>query len=191
MNNSISTLRKFWKYLKRDTWDSWLVSIILAFILIKFVFFPVLSLISGAPLPLVVVESCSMYHSADFEHWWDQNSQWYEQRGIGKEQFEDFSFNEGLNKGDIIFVWARGEYKVGDIIIFNSDFRHPLIHRLIQTDKNFGTKGDNNFDQLPQEVKINSEDILGKSVLRVPGLGWLKLIFFEGLREDGQRGFCK
>jgi signal peptidase I len=184
--------KKFWKFLKKDTWQSWIVSLILAFIIIKLIFFPGLSFVMGTSLPLVVVESCSMYHEAGFEKWWESNFAWYERKGITKEEFKKFSFKNGLNKGDIILVSGRGEYKTGDIIIFDSSYRYPLIHRVVDEDP-LGTKGDNgktNSNQLPQEKEINPEQVLGKSFLRIPGLGWAKLIFFEGTRTTG-KGFCK
>lgn len=180
-----------WKFLKEDTWQSWLVSLILAFVIIKFVFFPVLSFALGTPLPLVVVESCSMYHSTDFDGWWESNAVWYNRKDIAKNDFRDFPFRNGLNKGDIILVLGRGDYKVGDVIVFESEFRFPLIHRIVEINPAVGTKGDNNFNQLPQEQEIPEEEILGKSLVRVPGLGWVKLIFFEGARPPDQRGFCK
>ena len=189
--NLLDSWKKFWKFLKEDTWQSWLVSLILAFVIIKFVFFPVLSLVLATPLPLVVVESCSMYHAIDFDAWWDSNGVWYAERGIQKKDFQEYKFKNGLNKGDIILVSGRGSYEKGDVIIFESDFRFPLIHRVIQTNGKIGTKGDNNFNQLPQERDIDGDNVLGRSVVRVPGLGWAKLIFFEGARPEGQRGFCK
>jgi signal peptidase I len=184
-------LQKFWRFLKEDSWQSWLVSLVLAFIIIKFVFFPTMSLVFATPLPLVVVESCSMYHALDFDSWWDSNGVWYAERGIQKKDFEGYMFKSGLNKGDIILVSGRGGYERGDVIIFESDFRFPLIHRVIQTNGKIGTKGDNNFNQLPQERDIEEDKVLGKSLIRIPGLGWVKLIFFEGTRSEGQRGFCK
>ena len=56
------SLKKFWAFLQEDSWQSWVVSLILIIIIIKFVFFPLLSFVTGTTLPLVVVESCSMYH---------------------------------------------------------------------------------------------------------------------------------
>lgn len=182
-------LKRFWAFLKEDTWQSWAVSLILAFVIIKFMFFPLLAVIMGTPLPLVVVESCSMYHSVGFDSWWDQNGPWYEQKGISEADFDAFPFTGGLNKGDIIVVWGHGTYEKGDVIIFNSEFRYPLIHRLV-TDDPLGTKGDNNFDQLQAEREIAQQAVVGKAIARVPGLGWLKLIFFEGAKEEDQRGFC-
>jgi signal peptidase I len=186
-------LKRFWSFLKRDSWQSWVVSLIIAFVFIKFVFFPGLSFVTGTPLPLVVVESCSMYHSENFEGWWESNGAWYERKGIQKNEFEEFGFKSGLNKGDIVLVKGSDNYEVGEIIVFNSVYRFPVIHRLVKEEP-YGTKGDNgktNPGQLSQEKEISEEQVLGKAVARIPGLGWLKLIFFEGTREREQRGFCR
>ena len=78
----------FWRFLKKDTWQSWIVSLILAFVFIKFIFFPVLSWVFATSLPLVVVESCSMYHPDDFDSWWSSNGAWYEAHAISQEEFE-------------------------------------------------------------------------------------------------------
>lgn len=185
---SQNRLKQFWEFLKKDTWQSWIVSLVLIIIFIKFIFFPTLSFLSESPLPLVVVESCSMYHESDFESWWDQNSEWYKSRGIEKEDFESFQFKNGLNKGDIIFVTGRGDYDTGDIIIFEAPTKYPIIHRLVSEDP-FATKGDHNTDQLSIEQNIPEDRILGKAVIRIPLVGWLKLIFYEPFRDTG-RGFC-
>lgn len=190
MNKFLSSLKRFWIFLKKDTWQSWIVSLILAFILIKFVFFPLLSWVFATSLPLVVVESCSMYHQDNFESWWSRNGLWYEEHGISKEEFESSTFKNGLNKGDIVLVSGRGSYEQGDILIFNSQYRYPLIHRIVRADP-YDTKGDNNFAQLPGELGIEEEQFIGKAIGRVPGLGWIKLIFFEAARPADQRGFCK
>ncbi len=182
-------VKKFWYFLKEDTWQSWLVSIILIIILIKLIFFPVLSLITSTSLPLVVVESCSMYHESSFEEWWEKNAPFYESRSIKKPDFESFPFKNGLNKGDIIFVIGKEEYNIGDIIIFTAPTKHPLIHRIIENPP-ISTKGDHNTNQLPIEQNIQKEAIIGKSAFKIPLLGWIKLIFFEPFRPSGQRGLC-
>ena len=74
----INQIGKFWAFLKKDTWQSWLVSLILIIIIIKFIFFPGLSFLTSSPLPLVVVESCSMYHESSFDSWWNSNAAYYE-----------------------------------------------------------------------------------------------------------------
>ncbi|MFH1801841.1 MAG: hypothetical protein ABH864_00135 [archaeon] len=195
---------RFWKFLQKDTWQSWAVSLILLVVLIRFVFFPVLSFATGSGLPLVVIESCSMYHeTSNFDTWWNDHSEWYETHGIKKPDFREFSFRNGLNKGDIIIVWGHSDYGVGDVIIFepNSDSTapHPIIHRIVGEDP-YETKGDHNLGQLTTENPLNSQNIdetniseaqiVGKSVFRIPYLGWIKLIFFEPFRGAGDRGFC-
>jgi signal peptidase I len=184
------TFEKIWNYLKKDTWDSWLVAIVLVFVIIKFVFFPLLSLATGASLPLVVIESCSLYHETGFDSWWDKNAIWYESKNITKEEFESYPFKGGMNKGDIILVWARSDYKEGDVIIFNAPTAHPVIHRVISTSP-IETKGDHNADQLDFEHDVSKEQILGKAVIRIPLFGWAKLIFFEPFRPVEERGFCR
>ena len=183
-------VKKFWEFLKADTWQSWLVSLILTFILIKFILFPLLSLALGTSLPLVVVESCSMYHSTtDSEQWWNQNSAWYNSKNINNSDFASFPFEGGLNKGDIILVSGRVKPAVGKVIIFNADYQHPIIHRVVSQNP-VQTKGDNNDGQLAQEQSINQSQIVGTAVARLPALGWAKLIFFEGLKPREERGFC-
>ncbi len=184
------SVKRFWRFLNQDTWQSWLVSLILILIFIKFIFFPILSLATGSSLPLVVVESCSMYHEASFNSWWDSNSAWYQSKKIEKENFTSFGFTSGLNKGDIIIVWGHSNYKIGDITIFNSQTPNPIIHRIVSLNP-IETKGDHNSGQLPIETNIQQEQIIGKAVAKIPIIGWLKLIFFEPLRPESERGFCK
>tara|TARA_Y100000310_G_scaffold271853_1_gene286534 strand:+ start:1550 stop:2110 length:561 start_codon:yes stop_codon:yes gene_type:complete len=185
----MNSLKRFWCFLKKDTWQSWLVSLVLIIILIRFIFFPLLSVVTGSPLPLVVVESCSMYHESDLESWWEKNSAFYLSKNITKEQFTSFSLKNGLNKGDIVFIWGHSTPKLGDIIVFHGNHEHPLIHRVVQLYPT-STKGDHNSGQLSSEVNIPEEYIIGKSVFKIPLLGWVKLIFFEPFQSPGKRGLC-
>jgi len=199
--DAVKSWKKFWSFLKEDSWQSWIVSLVLLVVLIRFVFFPGLSFVTGSSLPLVVIESCSLYHESDFDAWWNSNGVWYEVHGVEREDFAEFPYKNGLNKGDIIFVWGRGGYEIGDIIIFEpnpeSTAVHPIIHRIIG-DNPYETKGDHNARQLttnnnPQQIdetNIPEGRIIGKSVFRVPALGWVKLIFFESFRPSSERGFC-
>ena len=139
--------------------------------------------------PVVLINSCSMYHNSDFENWWEENKGGYESNNITKTEFLSYSFKNGLNKGDIILVIGKKEYKKGDIIIFNAATAHPLIHRLINTAP-LSTKGDHNTVQLSIEKTIAKEAVIGKSFLRIPLLGWIKLIFFEPFRPEYERGLC-
>ena len=56
-------IKKSWKWIwNSDSIWSWIVALIVIFIIIKFIFFPTLSLIFGTSLPLAGVESSSMDH---------------------------------------------------------------------------------------------------------------------------------
>jgi len=192
------SIKKFWGFLKEDSWQSWIVSIILIIILIKFIIFPALSLVTGTALPLVVVESCSMYHPSDFNSYWTAHGAWYEAHNISKADFESYGFNNGINKGDIILVTGYSKIKEGDIIIFNANsnsIMYPIIHRVVSLNP-IETKGDNNnipgAEQISGiETNIKQNQIIGKSIIRIPYLGWIKLIFFEPFKPANQRGFCK
>jgi signal peptidase I len=195
-------LKKFWEFLKADTWQSWLVSLVLIGVIIKFIIFPILTLLTGSPLPLVVVESCSMYHESSFDSWWQQNEAYYSNFNISKSEFENYPLKNGLNKGDIMFVWGKSkEYQNGDILIFQpTNGGTPVIHRIIYTSPEIGTKGDHNTAQLNSlnnaqeidETSIKQSQTIGKANIKIiPLIGWVKLIFFEPLRSPNERGLCK
>jgi len=185
-------IKKSWDWLwHSDSLLSWLVALALAFITIKFIFFPILSLITGTALPLVVVESSSMEHpgsfvgnvigtSTSFELWWGVKGSWYEQKGIDKEEAKSWPLKTGFDKGDIMIVYGRGEPEIGDVVIFDGNARHPIIHRIVSINGDvIQTKGDNNAAQLSTEKNIQENALIGKAVFRIPKLGWLKLVFVE------------
>lgn len=196
--------KKFWFILwKDDSFKGWLFSIVFLFIVIKFVFFPGLSLLTGTSLPLAIVESCSMYHDgnlfSNFDNWWNKHESKYSPYIINNLDFKDFIFTNGFNKGDILFViGAKPEkLKQGDVIIFEAGSNHPVIHRIIEIkeengERIFSTIGDNNPSQLPIEQSISSDKLVGKAVLKVsPYLGWIKLVFFEYKKSESEKGFCR
>ncbi len=187
--------KRFQKFLQKDSWPSFVVTLLLAFVIIKFIFFPGLSLITGTSLPLVIVESCSMYHhDAGLENTF--SSSVYDDYGIALEDTGDWVFQNGFSKGDVIFVVGAKNIEVGDVIIFNSgssQIIHPIIHRVISAKDTFATKGDNydtNSNQLPSEKRISEDQIIGKALFKVPFIGWAKLIFFETSRKPQDRGIC-
>lgn len=186
----LAWLKRFVHFLKQDNWQAWFVSLLLMFIFVKFIFFPLLSFAFGTRLPLVVVESCSMYHENSFDGWWNRNSLWYDEHDITKSEFQNYPFKNGINKGDVIVVTGRSSPSVGDVIIFDSHYPYPLIHRVVSEDS-LSTKGDHNGDQLEAERAILPEQVVGTAIARIPALGWLKLIFFELFRDPTERGFCR
>lgn len=208
-----SGFKKFWFLLWKDnSLKGWIFSLVFLFIFIKIIFLPGLSLITGTSLPLAIVESCSMYHEGNFfssfNGWWDRHETKYEGLNLSKEGFSDFSFRRGFSKGDILFIVKANPNKLelGDIILFNSGTSGtPVIHRIIKIkeengEKIFSTMGDNNNQMLTpgnnpakiDEREIKESQLVGKAVFRItPFLGWAKLIFFEGMRTESERGFCE
>ena len=201
-NGKTKKIKKTWKKIWWFIWEddsiwSWLVNIVLAFVLIKFIVYPGLGFIFGTGYPIVAVVSSSMSHNGeDFDAWWDKNKAWYMEGGIEENEFSDFHFKNGFYKGDImVLIGKRPEsLNVGDIIVFKSNRPDPIIHRIVKKwEENgeyyFKTKGDNNKDSikssLVDETKIDDSRILGKAVLKVPLLGWIKIIFVDILKFLG------
>lgn len=206
-------LKKFWFLLwKDDSFKGWLFSIVFIFVFIKLILFPALNLVTGTSLPLAIVESCSMYHKdnvfSNFDSWFGRHENKYSQLGISKEDFNNFVLKRGFSKGDIVFLVKANpdKIKIGDIIAFSSGTKNtPIIHRVIKIQykegkRVFTTMGDNNGAILNpsnnlagvDEREIYEEQLVGKAVfMAVPGLGWAKLVFFEGFRPISERGFCK
>jgi hypothetical protein len=204
---------KFWFLLWKDnSIKGWLFSLIFLFVFIKFIFFPVLNLATGTTLPLAIVESCSMYHEgnvfSNFDNWYEEHEGKYFGLGITKSEFQNFDFNNGFSKGDILFIVGvnPNKLKIGDIIAFKSGTGNtPVIHRIIKIEEENGTRifttiGDNNAEILipsnniagVDERAIQEQQIVGKAVFRVvPFFGWVKLIFFENSRPVSERGFCR
>ena len=192
-----NTLKKIGYFIWEDNsiW-SWLVNIILAFVLIKFVVYPGLGFLLSTSHPVVAVVSESMEHPMGFDAWWEKNEIWYIENGIDKKDFEMFSLKNGFNKGDIMFLVGRDaeNIEVGDVIVFNSRRKDPIIHRIVKKmqDGNeiyFQTKGDNNRDSIKNngldETHIMEDIIIGKAAFRVPVLGYIKIWFMELLKLIG------
>ena len=84
-------------------------------------------------------------------------------------------------KGDMIIVYGTNSLKLGDIIVFEvPDRRYPIIHRIISMENGFiRTKGDNNFSQDPESWKTKTDDVYGRALLKIPLLGWVKILFVD------------
>ena len=199
-------LKRLWHFIWEDNsiW-SWIANIALAFILIKYIVYPGLGFLLSTSHPVVAVVSESMQHEGNFDAWWQRASKWYIDNSIEKEGFRDFPFKNGFNKGDIMVL--KGKYpeniEIGDIIVFWSAKRDPIIHRVINKwqENNiyyFQTKGDNYktnpvsiSNMLLDETRISQEQIVGNAVLRIPLLGYIKIEFVDiigfltGLLQQG------
>ncbi|MEM4719560.1 MAG: hypothetical protein QXG18_01710 [Candidatus Pacearchaeota archaeon] len=186
-------LKRFWKFLNEDSWQSTLVSLLIFFILIYFVIMPFFSWIFGTKYFLVIVESCSMYHSENLDKILENPL--YKYYNISLENASKWKLNKGFTKGDIIFSIGPKSLEVGDVIIFDpnkQDYKYPIIHRVIYIDnEKIITKGDNNEGLLNVEKNVSFEQVKAKSLFRIPYLGWIKLVFFDWKKPLQQRGFCK
>ena len=205
--------KKLWKKVWYFIWEdnsmwSWIVNIVLAFVLIKFIVYPGLGLILSTSHPDVAVVSESMEHNGNFDNWWDKAGTWYTNNGINKEKFAGFPLKNGFNKGDIMVLRGKkaGDIETGDVIVFWSAKKDPIIHRVVKKwqEKSiyyFQTKGDHNPNSIIQkdnqgniildETRISQEQIVGNAVLRIPLLGYIKIVFveifnlFKGFLQNG------
>lgn len=186
-------LKKVWYFIwEEDSVLSWIVNVILAFILIKFVVYPLLGLLLATKFPVVAVISSSMEHDGNFDVWWEKQRAWYEERGITREGFGRFPWRNGFNKGDIMVLHGMKaeNIKKGQVIVFSTAIREePIIHRVVDINMDspvtFATKGDHNAQNYEFERSISESQILGRAVFRIPYLGYIKIWFVDALRLVG------
>lgn len=183
------TFKDVWNFLWYDTsvW-SWLANFVVAFVIIKFMFYPLIGLMFGTSYPLVAVVSGSMEHDGSFNDWWGSQKEWYYSYDVSKEKFLEFPFARGFDKGYIMMLIGveTKDIKIGDVIVFRGNTKEPIIHRVVKVyNENeilyFQTKGDHNQDSysLLGETRITGNRIIGKAVFGIPWLGWVKIIFME------------
>lgn len=192
-----SGVRSVWEFFwEEESWLSWFANLVLAFVVIKYLVYPALGLLLGTSFPIVAVVSGSMEHDSSFEDWWDTvcvreltenvtvtQGDIYSRFDISEEDFREFDFKNGFNKGDLMVLMGPGNAGKGDVIVFMADHRNdPIIHRAIQVKevdgtKIFKTKGDNNCAIAPFEEHVSESRTVGKAVLRIPLLGWVKIGF--------------
>jgi len=181
-------LRKVWYFIwYDDSLASWLVNLVLAFVLVKFIIYPTIGFFLGTNFPIVAVVSGSMEHNGlGFEDWWAQRGDWYVENDIEKEDFLKFPFKNGFNKGDIMLLKGvePKDIKIGDVLVYETrTHKNPIIHRVVGITVGDGrytytTKGDNNYKE-DRPVKEDQIRRTGKAIFRIPYLGWIKIWFVE------------
>lgn len=206
MNKVRKYLKAVWHFIwVEDSWLSWIVNVFLAFIIIKFLVYPGLGFALGTSHPIVAVVSSSMEHESGFNDWWTNqvccagaecssmvsHGEILESMGISRDEFLDFSFTGGFNKGDIMILYSPANIAIGDVLTFSTPGRSdPIIHRVVSVKKQndqmyYTTKGDNNCASADFEKSVAKEHAIGKAVWRVPLLGWIKIGFVELLKLVG------
>lgn len=203
--------KNIWHFIwEEDSLWSWLAYIIIALLVILYIVYPLLGYLLGTSFPIVAVISESMDHGLhtgalcgqgfdefheSFDNYWNICGGWYDQRNISKEEFSEFPFRDGFRKGDIIVLWkaTTKNVNVGDILVFKGSKQYPVIHRVVltwQEDEHyyFQTKGDHNRNSMTGpfgETQIEEKRFVGKGVIRIPYLGWLKIIFVDAVKPLG------
>lgn len=196
-------LRRTWRFIWEDeSVLSWLVNIVLAFVLIKFIVYPGLGFALATSHPIVAVVSGSMEHGLDsgnsicckevidykssLDGWWQVCGFWYTNQGISKVDFEKFSFKNGFNTGDIMVLYGTKvkDVKVGEVVVFSTNRPDPIIHRVVKITEIDGvvylqTKGDHNDQSYFFEQSIPEGNYIGKAVVRIPLLGYIKIWFVK------------
>jgi hypothetical protein len=192
-------MRAVWHFIwEEDSLLSWIVNVILAFIIIKFLVYPGLGFALGTSHPIVAVVSGSMEHDAGFDDWWNNPScsnmsqgSIYSSYGIDSREFDHFPYRDGFNKGDIMILYRPKNIAIGDILVFMVETRpDPIIHRVVGVEEIDGnpfytTKGDHNCGSAGFEKKVPTTRLIGKAIWRVPLLGWIKIGFVELLQLVG------
>lgn len=187
-----SAWKKTWYFIWHDdSILSWVANVILAFVLIKYILYPLVGLIFGTHFPVVAVISESMQHDGSFNNWWATQENYYQNIGITKDDFLDFSLKNGFNKGDIMVLYGTKpkDIKVGNVIVFKSSRPYPIIHRVIKIrdegsdgiNITFETKGDHNTQQIIipglDETNVSEKYYVGRAIARIPYVGYVKIWF--------------
>ena len=191
--------RKIWEFLwNSDSIWSWIADLILLWIIIKFLLFPGLALLTAAAMPSVIIETGSMQHQANcgatgaarlgFDSWWGNHEQTYSGYNISKSVFLEFKSYKGMSIGDIIILNGRNKDKleVGDVIVYDAGESKPIIHRIVAKHQDssgvyYETYGDNNCGQFGFEKSVTPKQIIGKASARIPKVGMVKIWAVNGL----------
>lgn len=159
--------------------------------------FPIVAIVSGSMEHKVVSNSiCGKLvdngpKNLNINQFWNHCSKYYvENYNFTLDQFENFPFNGGLNIGDVMILKGKDakDIIIGDVLVFIPENREwylshgPVIHRVVkkweENDKYyFQTKGDHNSESFQGfEKNISEDDVLGVGVVRIPYLGYAKIL---------------
>lgn len=159
MNDLLEQLKKLWKYIwYGESIGSYLLTFLVAFLFIKFIFFPILGFTLNTDFPIVAIVSGSMQHKIvdndicgfrvldreneklDLKSFWEICGEYYEKNyNISQEDFSNFDYSKGLYVGDVMVLYGK-KYEniyVGDVLVFIPEnlqwyqSHGPVIHRVV------------------------------------------------------------
>jgi signal peptidase I len=131
----------------------------------------------------------------NYNEWWSLCGKYYQRNyNITSEEFKEFDYSNGLNIGDVMVLYGKDyeDIEIGEILVFIPEDKTffeqkgPVIHRVVDKwedekgNYHFQTKGDHNSQSFPHfERNISQEDVIGVAVVRVPFIGYAKIIIVE------------
>jgi signal peptidase I len=149
-------------------------------------YFVILRFALGTDLPMVAVVSNSMKHQSTLD---TTHYQWLETNlNYNRSYIDSWPIGSGFSIGDMPVIRGEKEYKVGDVIVYdtlcppcpgyNVCQNAPTIHRIIKInqDGTYQTKGDNNNGQICYEYSVSKSQVHGKVIFIIPKLGYFKVI---------------
>ncbi len=212
-----NNIKKFWKFIwYDDSVTSYILNLLVAFLFIKFIFFPIIGFTLNNDFPIVAIVSGSMEHkivdhricnqyivdlsnkNLNQNDWWNFCGDYYEKNyNQTQEIYKNFDYPNGLNIGDVMILYGKNpkNIELGEILVFIPNDRNffitkgPVIHRVVKKWEEdgiiyFQTKGDHNKESFNNfEQKIPESDVIGVGILRIPYLGYPKLLLSKLLGQ--------
>jgi len=176
-------IKNIWNFILYDnSLLSWIIRIIviiiLSYICVQLLIGPIMESVLGETKYYVFggVQGRSMeHHGFDFDEWWDNKKEWYVENNISKDNFDNFSMKNGIDRGDMIILENSNNINVGDVIVFRGNYSTLLIHRVVKKWEEKGksyyqAKGDYNYNYSAElgEDNLSEDDITGKVVFKIP-----------------------
>lgn len=171
------SLKRFWHFFwHEESIASYIVFFIVAYLLLKFVAFPIFLFALGLSDVTAVMSTSMVHTNPNFDATYYV---WLEQHNITRAQTADWPFSNGLNIGDVIFVdkSKRADIALGDVIVYYAPTGVSIIHRVVNIEDGiFTTKGDANQEPLNFESNVPFELIKGEAIFKIPVLGYPRVI---------------
>lgn len=163
----LNTAKRTWNFVWHgESIASYVAFIIVAYLLLKFVAFPMFLYVFSLS-DVVAVVSGSMSHKGA-----NLNYTYYQWLKFNNLSDASFPFKDGLEIGDAVALIHTRDIKIGDVVVFYSGNRQ-IIHRVVAFNgTHLTTKGDANPYSLAIEINTPITEVQGKAILKIPFIGW-------------------